>query len=114
MSTHRVMYNTFHGKMEMQEYLKSRNIHTEDKKLLFAYRTRMANYSEYFCGPSGPMLCPLCSTHLDNQPMAFICPKIKNRLDAKGKYENIFKSRIPLETLKNLKIILQIREENGL
>ena len=74
----------------------------------------MANYSEYFCGPSGPMLCPLCSTHLDNQPMAFICPKIKNRLDAKGKYENIFKSRIPLETLKNLKIILKIQEENDL
>ena len=108
------MDNTFHGKMEMQEYLKSKNIHTEDKKLLFAYRTRMANYSENFRGPSGPKLCPLCSTHLDNQPMAFICPKIKTQLDAKGKYENIFKSRIPLETLKNLKIILQIREENGL
>ena len=71
----------------------------------------MANFSENFRGPNGPKLCPLCSTHLDNQQMAFICPNIKPHLNASGNYENIFESEISLAPLKIPKIITQIREE---
>ena len=105
------MGQTIHTKMEMQGYLRSKTINTEDKKLIFSYRTRMANFSENFRGPAGPKQCPLCSTHLDNQPMAFNCPTVKPQLNAAGKYEGIFKTEIPLETLKNIKIIKQNREK---
>ena len=105
------MESTFHGKLDMQNYLKLKNISPEDAKLVFAYRTRMANYSENFRGPSGPKLCPLCSTHLDNQQMAFTCPLIKQKLSEIGKYEYIFRSQIPIETIKNLKIITKLRKE---
>ena len=71
----------------------------------------MANYGENLCGLSDPKQCPLCSTHSDNQQMAFICPQIKPNLYEAGKYEGIFRTDIPIETVKNLRIIERIREE---
>ena len=71
----------------------------------------MAKFSENFRGPHGPKLCPLCLSHLDNQQMAFTCPVIKPELDETGKYEYIYRSEIPSETIKNLKIITRFREE---
>ena len=106
------MERTFHARLEMQSYLKLKDITPEDAKLIFAYRTRMAKFSENFRGPHGPKLCPLCLSHLDNQQMAFNCPVIKPKLDEKGKYDYIFRSQIPRETIKNLKIITRLREEN--
>ena len=72
----------------------------------------MAKFSENFRGPAGPKLCPLCLTHLDNQQMSFSCPKIKPNLNKKGKYETLFRSEIPLETIENLRMISKIRAEN--
>ena len=43
--------------------------------------------------------------------MAFICPQIKPNLYDAGKYEGIFKTDIPIETVKTLRIIERIREE---
>ena len=105
------MENTFHSKLEMQSYLKLQNITPDDAKMIFAYRSRMANFSENFCGPGGPKLCPLCSTHLDNQQMAFRCPEILPQLNKKGKYEGLFRTEIPLETVQNLRIISELRNE---
>ena len=104
------MENTFHSKLEMRNYLKSQNITPDDARMVFAYRTRMANFSENFRGPGGPKLCPLCSTHLDNQQMAFMCPEIKPNL-GKGKYEALFRDEIPMETIENLRIITKSRQE---
>ena len=55
------MENTFHSKLEMQSYSKLQNITPDDAKIIFAYRSRMANFSENFCGPGCLKLCPLCS-----------------------------------------------------
>lgn len=104
--------NTFHAKLEMQSYLVRKDISVEDAKLVFAYRTRMASFSENFRGPHGPKMCSLCFTHLDNQQMAFTCPVIKPKLEEKGKYEYIFRSKIPIETIRNLKIIKTMKQEN--
>ena len=106
------MEKTFHPSLEMQNYLKLKNISPEDSKLVFAYQTRMAKFSENFPSPHGPKMCLLCHTHLDNQQMAFNCPVIKPKLDERGKYEYIFRSEILIETIENLKIITKIREEN--
>ena len=40
-----------------------------------------------------------------------LCPTVKPKLNAAGKYEGIFKTEIPLETLKNIKIIKQNKEQ---
>ena len=105
------MNNIYYPKLEMQHYLKNEKISPKNAKLIFAYRTRMANFTENFRGPYGPKQCPLCFTHLDNQQGAFQCPKIIPNL-GKGKYEEIFLSDIPLYLIKNLETIEKIREEN--
>ena len=106
------MESTFHARLQMQTYLKLKDISPEDAKLVFAYRTRMAKCSEHLCGPHGPNMCLFCQSHLDNHQMAFNCPVIKPKLDEKDKYEYIFRSEIPIETITNLKIITRFREEN--
>ena len=70
-ASHSKMENIFYTKLEMQSYLKSKNINPDEAKMIFAYRTRMANYTENFRGPNGPKLCQMCHTHLYNQQGAF-------------------------------------------
>ena len=91
---------TFHAKLVMQQYLK--NYSVNDGKLIFSYKTRMSNFSENFHGNSEPKQCPLCYIHHDNQQMAFTCPSIKPQQYINGKYEDMFKTDVPLETVKNL------------
>ena len=93
-------------------HITAKEITAEDSKRIFAYRTRMANFGENFRGQSDPKQCPLCLSHLDNQQMAYICPKIKPSLNDAGKYDGIFKMDVPIETIRNLRIIDKIREEN--
>ena len=105
------MDNIYYPRLEIQRYLKNEKIIPENAKLIFAHRTRMANFTENLLGPYDPKQCPLCFTHLDNQQGAFKCPKILPSL-GKGKYEELFLSDIPLYLIKNLKTIENIREEN--
>ena len=93
----------------MQKYLT--DLSPEDAKLVFAYRVRMANYSENFRGQTGPKLCPVCHTHLDNQKLVFSCPELLPSLISAGKYENLFNHTVCKETVINIKTITRLREE---
>jgi hypothetical protein len=106
------MESTFHARLQMQTYLTLKDISPEDAKLVFAYRTCMAKFSEHFRGPHGPKMCSLCLTHLDNQQMAFNCPVIKPKLDEKGKHEYLFRSIQKIERRKhgNVRTNLKISE----
>ena len=110
-ASHSKMDNVFYTKLQMQGYLKAKDITPEDAKMVFSYRTRMADYTENFRGPAGPKQCPMCQTHLDNQPGAFQCPLIKPHLENKSKYEGIFSAIISKDTVKNLRKIENIRKE---
>ena len=71
----------------------------------------MANFSENFRGVSGPKLCIMCNTHLDSQVMAFRCPAIVPHLRSKGNCENIFGSKLKMETVINIRTIEKMRQE---
>ena len=60
----------------------------------------MANFSEHFRGLFDPKQCQLCFTHLDNQHMSFTCPMIKPKLCKEGEYEGLFRTKVPIETVK--------------
>ena len=92
----------------MKLYL--RNLSPRVAKLVFSYRTRMAQFSENYRSAGGPSLCPLCQTHLDNQQMAFTCPELKELLHKEGKYEFIFEENIPKKSVENLIIIENQRQ----
>ena len=110
---HSKMQSLFYPRLEMQSYLKLKNMTPEDARLMFAYRVRMADYSENFRGGAGPKLCPLCDTHLDNQKLAFSCPELSQLLNTLGTYENVFRNDIYKETLLNIKTIINKRKEKS-
>ena len=80
---------------------------------MFKYRVRMAKYGENFRGSYGPVACPLCGLHLDNQKMAFEnCPVIKANIQIVGSYSDIFSSCVNPELVKTLEKIEIFREKN--
>ena len=88
---HTKMDNLSYNKLELQEYLKLKNCNAPQAKIMFRYRCRMANFGENFRGPRGPQICPMCSNHLDNQHLSFVCPKVQASVEVDVDYANIFK-----------------------
>ena len=100
-------------KLNIQEYLNLKTIHKQGAQILFKYRVRMAKYGENFRGSHGPVACPLCGLHLDNQKMAFEnCPVIKANIQIVGSYSDIFSSCVNPELVKTLEKIEIFREKN--
>ena len=73
-------------------------------------RVRMAQFSQNFPGHGPPKPCPLCGTHLDAQSMIFQCSKVKEKLQIREKYENIFKPEVSNELAKVLQTIVEMRQ----
>ena len=110
-SPHTKMDNLSYNKLELQEYLKLKNCNSAQAKIMFRYRCRMANFGENFRGPRGPQVCPLCSNHLDNQQQSFVCPKVKESVEVKVEYSNIFRKNIPAELFRVLEEIESVRKD---
>ena len=71
----------------------------------------MAPFGENFRGKQMHTICPLCHTHLDNQPMALQCEEIKKELQIKIKIEDIFKDNIHLHVAQELNEVMKIRQK---
>ena len=110
--SHSKMDNLSYSKLEIQEYFKLENMSTNGAKTLFQYRTRMAKYGENFRGPDGPIICPLCGGHLDNQVMGFDnCKVLRDNINMEGRYQDIFTKYIPAKLVNTLLNIDKFREE---
>ena len=68
----------------------------------------MAWFEENFRGGTEQKICPLCKLHLDNQEMSMQCPEIINKVEIKGKLEDLFKDEIKPEIIET---ITKIRKE---
>ena len=114
-SNHSKMASLSYSKLEMQTYLNLENMSAAQAKIVFSYRTRMANYGDNFWAKNGEVLCPICGLHLDSQSMAFNnCQAIKEEISIHGKYADIFKSVISGKlavTLENIDNIRKIKNE---
>ena len=80
-------------------------------RTIITYRTRMAKFKENFRNGSENIPCPLCQIHFDKQSMAFQCPMIKDNVELKGNYEDVFKEDIPKELVITLTQISRFREK---
>ena len=98
-----------------QNYLTRGDLNFEQKKTIFLFRTRMANFGENFRGGRPSTLCPLCSSHVDCQFEALKCPIIlqevekKMTIDESTKIENIFMENISQSTIKLVMLVTEIR-----
>ena len=112
-ASHSKLDDLWYSDLQLQEYLKLSDLSAFEAKKVFSYRTRSAQYSaNYPDGAGGLKPCPLCFLHLDCQPLAFQCPVIKENIQIKVKYSDIFESDVDLAVAKTLTKIDKLRDDH--
>ena len=109
-STHSKMENLVYKELKMQRYMLNDELNPNQKKILFKFRTRMAEFGENYRGGRAQVICPLCNVHLDNQEMSYQCPQIKSEVQIEGKIEDIYKEEINVKTVKTIAKITEVRK----
>ena len=64
---HSKMANLEYDAIEMQNYFLRGDVKIEQKRLIFKYRTRMAEYGENFRGGIQIVMCPFCDSYFESQ-----------------------------------------------
>ena len=104
------MKNLTYESLRIQNYFTRTDITIEEKKTIFKYRTRMADFGENYKGGRGQVSCPLCGTHPDKQELSYECRYIKEKLNLNGSFSEIYGENIEKQTVETLEKITQIRE----
>ena len=107
---HSKMKNLYYKEIKTQNYFSRDDIDNEQKKMLFQYRTRMAEYGENFRGGRKQVTCPLCNNHLDKQELSYTCSIITNKLEIQGEFTDIYSDHINKQTVETLQQITKLRK----
>ena len=93
---HSKMDNLSYEKLEMQEYLRDKNINVNQARSLFRFRTRMTRFWENFKGGRPPQQCPECSKALSvaTQSHSFECEVLDSNININGNYWEIFETKV--------------------
>ena len=110
-SKHSKMNNLQYENIEIQDYFLRKDINNEQKKLIFKFRTRMANFGENFKGGRSQVNCPLCKTHPDKQELSYICPFINSKMEVEGDMNEIYGNNINKNTIETIEKITNLRIE---
>ena len=105
------MNNLQYENIEIQDYFLRNDITNEQKKLIFKFRTRMANFGENFKGGRSQVNCPLCKTHPDKQELSYICPFINSKMEVEGDMNEIYGNNINKNTVETIEKITNLRIE---
>ena len=105
--------NLMYTDLKLQPYLKSAQIPVHEAKNLFRYRVRVANFRENFkeMYKNKTTVCPFCTIHLDTQSHSLQCDEMKIKVKMEGKYDDIFKQKIPANISRTLFKISQLRKD---
>ena len=95
--------------LKTRNYLIAKNLNLDQKRLIFKYRTRTADYGENFRAGREMVICPLCQIHLDSQFLCLECPVIKKEVKEAHQIEDIYSDQISLKTVEVLQRIEAIR-----
>ena len=107
---HSKMKNLNYTSIEMQQYLKEKDISTSQAKTIFRFRTRMEKFSDNFKGGGPTKLCPVCISSTDTQSHSFSCPIIKENMEISGSLNDIYKHTITNKLARTLENIIKFRE----
>ena len=105
------MDNLFYRVPKLQNYFYDEEVSCSQAQVIFSFRTRMSNFSENYPGREGTKVCPLCQNHLDLQKFSFQCSMVKESVEIRGSYSNIFSENIKLETVQTIDQITKFRTE---
>ena len=96
--------------IQVQAYFTRCDINTEQKKLIFKYRTRMAEFGENFRGGREQVLCHLCNNHLDKQELSYSCTTINKNIKIEGDMNEIYSDHISKQTVETIEQITNLRK----
>ena len=100
--------------LEIQPYLVSDRLTLEQKRTVFQFRIRVANFGENYRGGREVILCPLCKDHPDTQEAAFsCCEAIKANTHIEGEIADIYTRNIDSKTVKSLCNIVEFRKKQA-
>ena len=108
---HSKLDNLFYRELKLQNYFYDEEVTCSQAQVIFSFRTRMANFSENYPGREGTKGCSLCQNHLDLQKLSFQCSVVKDSVEIRGSYSNIFSEYIKLETVQTIEQITKFRTE---
>ena len=98
--SHTKMENINYEDLKIQTYFTRQDIRTEQKKILFKFRTRMARFGQNYRGGKEKIVCPLCDSHIDNQDLSYICPVIRKEVKIRGSSSDIYCQEINKNTVE--------------
>ena len=109
---HSKMENLVFTSMEIQNYLSSEEITLSQKRNIFLFRTRMADYEENFSSGSIQQItpCRICLMHGDSQAHSVEYYETLKSVTKKGNYKEIFSNRISTDTAIMLHEISEARK----
>ena len=97
--------------LEIQNYLVSEELSTNQKRTIFHFRTRMAEFSENYKQNDVVKPCQICKMHSDCQAHSVVCHETIKHVKKKGKYSEIFTNNISTDTATMLEEIIKIRKD---
>ena len=97
--------------LKMQDYLHLENMTRIQAIALFKFRTRMAPFGENFRAGRINCICPLCFSHLDSQEESFNCGALKNVLQIRGRYRDIYTNNLSQQLISTIYNIYKYRKE---
>ena len=98
--------------LSMQKYLMNEDISFNEKKIIFKFRSKMADFGNNFKGGRKFTVCPLCKLHYDDQSLCLQCPKIREELGSNEEISDLFRSNVSKRTAKILQKVTSIRKNN--
>ena len=109
---HSKMENLVFTSLEIQNYLSSEEITLAQKRNIFLFRTRMADYGENYGGGSSQLTipCKICLLHSDCQAHSVTCHETLKGVTKKGNYKEIFTNKISTDTAIMLHEITEARK----
>ena len=108
---HSKMENLVYTNLEVQNYLISEELTLSQKRNIFLFRTRMADYADNYGGSSSQVIpCKVCSMHSDCQAHSMTCLETLKSITQKGNYSEIFTNKISKETAVMLHQITEARK----
>ena len=107
---HSKMENLVYTDLQVQDYLLSTEITTEQKRNLFLFRTRMANNLENFRNGDMAQPCKMCHLFRDSQSHGVNCYETMKYVKIKGNLQEIYTNNISRETGIMITQIMEARK----
>ena len=111
-ANHSKMANLEYNNMEMQSYFLREDVKIEQKRIIFKYRTRMAEFGENFRAGRHTVICPFCFSQLDSQDLGAMCPIIQTKMKIIEDISDVYSEHISQGTIETLEKLSEYRKSN--